>query len=69
MNKQTKIGNCSVWVIGNEMGPYGWVEGKTLEVGEGFKNASTARAWGRKALSRLRTDRVHAVRFKIGPAY
>lgn len=67
---KTTIVKCSVWIYGSEMGPAGWVEGKVLEVGEGFSNQREAKAWARGAMVRLDVPgKTSTSRYKIGPAY
>lgn len=52
------------------MGAAGWIEGKVLEVGEGFKNQREAKAWAARAMNRLNVPgKTSAHKYKIGPAY
>jgi len=69
MNTTESIGKCSVWIYGSVAGPAGWIEGKILELGEGFKNQSEAKRWAREAMKRLNTERTCPSHYKIGPAY
>lgn len=68
--KTATIGKCSVWVYGSVMVEAGWIEGKVLEVGEGFKNQTEAKTWARDAMKRLDVPGKSATsHYKIGPAY
>jgi hypothetical protein len=67
---KSTIGKCSVWIYGSVMGSAGWIEGKILEVGEGFKNQREAKSWAEKAMKRLDVPGKSSThKYKIGPAY
>ena len=59
MNTNMK-NTLTVRLIGSEMGPFGWVEGKTLDVIEGFRSRKAAEQAGRSAMRRLAVSGVTA---------